>query len=772
MTDLSWHDHVTGTVYQCKETWLGKVRAHLVGHLREAIGGTKNLRVAADNVAHFWRKEYYELIFPLRIGMVYRNEWLETQTLFPPQPEIVLADNGQRLRQNFLDEDGWPPILPDAALGKDGWLQVDRLLIEAASCNVILRGVLPAVQEELIHAVRLAALTYPFIHALDLQAFDAAQRVAAIAQLFQAQMQETDLHTSLLLILREISGSLPITAADCQVGLVAVAIQRVKQYVFESSGRNEIRGGSTLLDRVTEDLAQEVSEQIGPEVVLRAAGSSLLYLAPIDAAFAQRAAAHRQYIFGETCAAFPAAAAVATSLEAVLTHYSDALRTVQMAMGADRAHARQPMYVTYPFETRCDFCLVRPAQQRLYFDDGDPVSICKVCETKRAVGRPERKGKVQQILRDLHLLDGVAHGEQPLKRLSIQGNAAGEWLANDLGGLIPEKARRRLLGVVYADGNNFGTFAHSINTIALSLQWSARVTHTTRAATALALGKATQWIAQQRGWSLGKEPLFNKVPFQVLALGGDDVSLFAWAPVAIYFAAEFTRLTDQELAHVNPASSLHFSAGVLLTDEKTPVLKSVDFTEDELLKWAKKANKAQKLTSGNIATLYAETAENVPSNLARYRASTYLLGEKGSFQLCTTMRPYIATELSALLRIAAYIHKAGNLGQLERLVGAFYGARQSAYSGMLHYAYQKGRQYGQPNGGWIAKLETQIIKEMEQDNAPPQSALLIDYRAPQSSPKANHPPFGLGAARANPESDGSVRFSQLSDLLELTKILT
>lgn len=772
MTIVCWHDRVTGTVYQCDESWMAKVRAHLVGRLQDTLTNVTNLREAADAVAIFWRKTYYELVFPLRISMAYQQHRLEILDLFSIGSQIPLTDHGQRLRNDFLDEGSWPPILPDPALGEQGWLLADRLLMGAACCNVILRQTLPMNQQEQLHTVRLAALTYPFITALDISAFEANQQVIYIAKLFQAQAQNTDLYAVLAAIIPQICGAHPTPGTDWQVGLVAVAIQRVKQYVFESSGLNEIRGASTLLDQVTEALAQEVSEQIGPEVVLRAAGSSLLYIAPVDLDLKRRPAAHRQYIFRQTGIAFPAAAAIEQPLKIIVNRYSEALRTIQSEMRSDRAQARQPMFVTYPFETRCDFCLSRPAHQHLYFDDANPKAICKVCETKREIGRIQRKGKVQQILRDLHLLNGSANGVSALAKLAIQGSSPAEWLANDLDGLIYAKTRRRLLGVVYADGNNFGAFALSINTIALSLQWSARVTQTTRAATALALGRATQWVAQQRGWTPEQEPIFVKVPFQVLALGGDDLSLFAWAPVAMRFVAEFIRLTDKEFAHVDPASSLHFSAGVLLTDEKTPVLKSVDFTEEELLKWAKQANKTQRLTKGNIASLYAETAESVPSDLARYRSSTYLLGEKGSFQLCTTLRPYLATELRALLEIAAYIQKEGNLGQLERLVGAFYGARQSVFSGMLHYVYQKGRQYAQPNGGWIAKLEKRIIEEIEKDGAPPQSALLIDYRAPYNSPKTQHPPFGLGAPQSAHATNLSLRFSQLSDLLEMTKILT
>ncbi|HBY93090.1 MAG TPA: hypothetical protein DEP84_03850, partial [Chloroflexi bacterium] len=274
---------------------------------------------------------------------------------------------------------------------------------------------------------------------------------------------------------------------------------------------------------------------------------------------------------------------------------------------------------------------------------------------------------------------------------------------------------------------------------------------------------------RSRGWRPGVTPVLDKVPFQVLALGGDDISLFAWAPVATSFAAEFTRLTDLEFAatshsRLRPDAHLTFSLGLLVTDEKTPVVKSVDFTERDLLGWAKQVAKGNRLNHGTIAMLYAQSAEGIPASLEAYRRETYLLGAEASFQLCTTLRPYSAEELQQLLTVATWVIERGHLSRLQRLVGAFYGTRQGAAAGLLHYAYQRGRSAGR---GWIEALEHQL-GATDTNRSPTPRALLVNY--PPGRPART--PFGVEWQPATYEKQPTIWFSPLWDLMELAKLMS
>ena len=772
VSDSIWQDQITGTRYHCDESWLQHVQTHLANSIKVELRDAHSLREAANRVADFWRTTYYRQLFPLRFGRGQDAKGMFTSTQKIGADADVLLHGAQPLRRGFLDGSGWPPIWPDPVRGSAGWLQVDRLLVEAALLNVLL------VQSQRIddvtyHGARLAALTYPLHTALATEPWMQSQIERVSALFADKRVQDETVVARIARIAGQITQATSSDIASAEVGLVLVAGQRIKQYVFDTPGLNEIRGGSTLLDEAEKAIQRRVSEEIGPEVILRAGGSTVLFIAPANDALEDWPSRLRRAFFAETKAAFPAAASIRVGIEMLAERFETAVGRAFQTMSDDRAHAQLPRFVTYPFETRCALCQMRAAYRWYRDPDNNELPICEVCELKRERGRRERPDKILDVLVDLGITD-YDHPDVELDALGVRGVKRKEWLAEDLENLAHQSARRKLIGVVYGDGNNFGAVQIKMNDLALNLQWAARVEHTTRAAVALSLAQATQKAAQLYGWEADAQPLLAKLPFQVLALGGDDLSLFAWGPVAVYFAAEFTRLTDLELQVSNqdpnqPRPDLTFSLGTLLTDEKTPVRKSVQFAEKELLKWAKQAVKARGLKCGTVAMLYAEKADKVPADLKIYREEMYLLGLGRHFQLCTTLRPYTAAELSALLAVAGKLLEKDYLGRLQRLVSAFYGARQGAFAGMLHYAYQKGRF---KDGGWIASLEQELDVAMKEHIQTVESALLIDYRT-KANGAPTRTPFGLAQQRTADNGAGPVvRFSPLWDLLEMAKLMS
>lgn len=774
MNSFIWLDKITATSYICDEIWLQKVKAQAAAFIQVELQRAQSISVAVKYVAQFWRETYYRQLFPLRFGCTQDQQgYFAAGQPFGADAEVTLS--GERpLRQGFLDGSGWPPIWPDSDRGLNGWLMADRLLIEAALLNVLLQQSQPD-NGEIRHAARLAALTYPLQPLLENTRWLDGQVQQISALLATASKAEENILTRVTRVMSVLTNKADLSIAQSEIGLVLVAGQRIKQYVFDTPGLNEIRGGSTMLDNVTEDLTDLVYQEIGPEAIIRAGGSTLLFLAPADDSLELWPPRLRRAFFAKTKIAFSAAACSRVPIAALLNHdsgtnnFNMAVGQLFQAMSDDRAEARLSRHVTYPFETRCTLCQVRAAYDWDPDPEGNQQPLCEVCQIKRKSGRHERRDKILDVLVDLKITDRD-HPDVELKLLGVQGTTRKEWLADDLGDLAHQQARRKLIGVVYGDGNNFGTVQRNMNDLALNRQWAARVENTTRAALALALGRATQKAAKAYGWQPGGQPVLDHLPFQVLARGGDDLSLFAWGPVAVHFANEFVQLTDLELQVTQqdadePRPDLSYALGVLLTDEKTPVRKSVAFVEEELLKWAKQAGKERKLTSGAITMLYAEKADKVPADLDRYREEMYLLGFGRQFQLCATLRPYTAAELTALLTVAEKVRAQGHLGRLQRLIGAFYGARHGAFAGMLHYAYQKGRF---KDGGWVAEVERALAEAMQVHVPTTTSVLLIDY-----STAAPRTPFGL--APFSPMDGGSppiVRFSPLWDLLELAKLLS
>lgn len=739
---------MTGASYHASDGWLERVRRHLAAQLVHRVR-ERDVANAALRAAQFWSKDYLSHLFPLRFGLSVEEGRPHPPLLAHPTERIELAEYlAFPLRTLPLDSDAVPPLYPDPQHGARGWLLADRLLMEAALLNLLLAQE-PEISDEQRHAARLAALTYPFHDDLTARlgrwGHDLVQPVGnALAG--RLATLPAPLDAAVRAVRERNLGAL-------RVRLVMGAAQRIKQYVFETPGLNEIRGASTLLEQVLDDLQEQVETEIGTEMILRDVGGTLLFLAPALGDVELWPQRLRRAFHARTGIAQVAAAAVDLPAQLLLDGYPEALATLAQAVEADRAQAAVPLDGTLPFETRCALCQQRPAEGWDSAPDGGaPRPLCRPCRSKRQVGQSERRNLMLELLDEL--------GPQGrLAALGVAGTRQADGLAPTLDELVPSESAHGLLGTVYGDGNNIGAATRELPDMALARQWSARLALTSRSAAALALGEATRRGAALRGWQPGAAPVLDKLPVQVLALGGDDLSLFAWAPVALFFAAEFTRLTDLEFQAVGePRTPLTFSLGVLISDEKTPVRKAVAFAERTLLPWAKQAARARDHAQGTIALLASPTAEGVPTDLNRYREQTFLLGAGASLRLCTTLRPFSADELLHLLHAAETVRRAGHLGRLQRFVATFYASRQSALLGLLHYAYQRGR--ATPDNDWLAALEQALTSPLT-----PETLLASPLlRYPVAPSRA---PFGLPTLDILPPT----WFAPLWDVLELAKLL-
>jgi len=725
-----WNDPFTGVRYQMDESWTRKVRRHLAEMLSKHLQSSGGAKEAADKAASFW-KEYYGLIFPLRFGKEQDSAGrIQGRPLFDGSEVTLNVDSGRELRTRFLDEMRLPPLLPSQT--KPDELVSDHHLTCAAITNVVLRA--QGIDENILHQIRLGVL----LHELSdqeplrrwLSSFPMAHRIALF--LSGEGKAPEGVEGDLLKAIHD--GEETKTLYEKRIYLVAVSVQRVKQFVFETPGLNEIRGASTLLDDCVEKLKNKIGAKLGPEVVFRASASTLEFLAPSDVnPDGERWTKWlRRSFYKHTGAAFPAAAVQEVSASDLLTRFHDAMRELYRKLEQDRYHASPPMTETLPFELRCYLCRTRPAEGWYTTPDNKRAPACRVCFTKRKVGRLERAGKVKEVLDWLGLDDP--------KPLGVETKLLKECIAPDLDQLIPQKdVEHKRIAVIYGDGNNFGAIVQKLKSLPLSLQWTHRVEKTTKAAVALALARSTREAAEE-------QPL-KKLPFQILSLGGDDLSLFTWGRIGLRFCEQFLLLTDQEFQRGEGErlndKPISFSLGALFCDAKAPVRRTVDFAENELLKWAKRASHHQQ--KGNIAFLLATTAEQIPTDLKTYQTTMFVRHGR----LCLTLRPFTAKEMGFLLDKALCLRER-HKGVIHRLVEPF--IQSVPLVAFLHYIYQKEREKGK---GAICLVEERR-EEWEE----------IFERFPLPAANLKRRPFGEEDA-----GDRIMWFSPLWDLLEMMKIL-
>lgn len=692
-----WIDPFTGMGYRFSEGWASNVRQHLAELLNGQLHGLKDARQAANRCAEFWQR-YYGLVFPLKFGREAGNNAFKGQPLFDEaaEREIDLDQySGRGLRDLEYVHGQWLPSLKDNKLPplltpentpsvSSSILIADHHLVCAALCNILLQAQGQG-ETDLLQQVRLGVLAHELIDGVNLEAFPEAAQIASFLKHGTGDLP-AGVDGEWLKALHE---ERPLEGGE--ISLVGIGAQRIKQFVFESSGLNEIRGASTLLDDCVVRLKQEVSKELGPEVILRAAAGTFEFLAPSGAGKAWLERLRAQF-FSLAGTASVAAATIKTTPTELLINYQDTLLKFQTAIECDRYQPELPLTETLPFEMRCALCGQRAAEDWQTNLEGPATPICRVCITKRDLGKKERKGKVGDVLDWLGLDD-----PRPLGVNRI------DYVAQKLDELVPPEAKRKKLAVIYGDGNNFGEVVGKLSSLALGLQWTHRVERVTQTALALALARATQEVASAR------TSLLPKLPFQILSLGGDDLSVLTWGRIGLRVCEQFLHLTGLEFEQGdNPPLTkkrLAFSLGALFCDDKAPVRRTVDFAKNELLKWAKRAARYQAQEHGNLAFQLALMAEQIPANLKAYRKQMFLPSNSEQ-TFCLTMRPFTADELSFLLEKAGALKDARQQGLLQNLVAAF---MQSHYRvALLHYYYQKARD----TKGFFDKLDPMKWKEL------------------------------------------------------------
>jgi hypothetical protein len=683
----TWLDRFTGQRYSLDEEQHDAIRRTVGQAIAAELRPDRILHEQANAVAQWWQTDYYERVFPLRFGRQPQGVFTEGAQLGYASADGALAlPNNAQWRTAFLDELHFPSILP-AETQPDAetpyLLAADHHLATAALLNVCLRRA--GVSDDVLHEARLGALLHELI---DLPAVrDALQGLplaTALAQYLKGETADCPdalrPHRAMLDAIHR--GQAPASLEGYTLCLVGLAAQRIKQYVFETPGLPEIRGASLILDAVVHQAAEEVAEAIGRECILQQVASTLIFLAPEPADWEPRL---KRRFYEATQVGFCAAAAAEVALQDYLQHYGACMTRLLKALDADRYRAELPTWECLPFETRCAYCRKRAATGFTRSPEGDLMPICPACDAKRDKGdADERRTAGEQLLRDA--------GIENWRELLTEPSKA---FAGGLNEMVPdsdEAEQKKQVAFIYGDGSNFGQITKNLDSLALSLQWTRRAELTARAAVALALSRSMHD-------ALRDQTTLQRMPFEVLVIGGDDFSLFVWSRLALRFCEQFVHLTDCEFEKgvfgdcIVGETPICFGVGCLISDEKAPVYRVVEFTESRLLKFAKRGVKSHK--RGAIDFLYTTNADQIPGDYNDHLCRNYCkrarLGKESdaTTPVYLTMQPLTAPELDAFLQCAQAIVDNGQLGSLQRLAEPF--VRQPMSAALLHFAYQQAR---------------------------------------------------------------------------------
>lgn len=279
-------------------------------------------------------------------------------------------------------------------------------------------------------------------------------------------------------------------------------------------------------------------------------------------------------------------------------------------------------------------------------------------------------------------------------------------------------ASNSFVAYIYADGNNMGGYIQKILTPQKYQQFSKDILEATQKSVYEALAKHLH-PHKLEGLTGTEHQNRNRCivhPFEILAIGGDDVMLIVPADKALDIAKtigeEFERrLATSESYKVDypsclyhrycpetaqPAQSkLSMSTGVLITALATPIYYAENLT-NQLLKSAKKRAKDLKkhgYYGGTVDFMVMKSVTMISSNIGEFRRQGLTKSGPKEQKLKLYAAPYTLHELGGLIKTVEALKKSefprSQLYQIRSLLG------QGKNTAMLNYRYFRVRLQGE-----------------------------------------------------------------------------
>lgn len=466
------------------------------------------------------------------------------------------------------------------------------------------------------------------------------------------------------------------------IHLVIFDADRIKDYVFATGRLKEIRGGSRLVrDASDEEVIRKKLALAEEEIVFAEGGAGVLTFSNRQRAEAKAMELENFYRKITRGATLTAIVQSGTSFREAKERGDRRLRMVKENRQAHWQTAHSP------FSRACASCGARPATHT-YTVSPLPEALCEWCWVKRDTSDQMSK---QQPRGQRLLLNETRWGADFLAHLSDP--EADRWLSAELPETTDDLAAlsrpANYLGFLYADGNSMGSRLQKCQSAVDYRRFSRQVSYSLRAAL---------WLALKTHFP---GPVNDKAPFEVIALGGDDLILLCAAdrvlPFAITLSKLFTRISTRladvtaiddnrvrqagewALDHldepVDAGDPLTLSCAAIIAHPKQPILN----LEKEALQLLSRAKRAYP----NQAALdFHVVSSPVLRDMRDIRRDEYQLDKETHL----TARPLLLDETEKLLRHVSQIKGGGEGDALPRnKLNALY---QSIFSGQEAAAFE------------------------------------------------------------------------------------
>ena len=445
-------------------------------------------------------------------------------------------------------------------------------------------------------------------------------------------------------------------AQDEKVVLLHGDVNAIKDFVFEVSSLPQIRGASQLLVECEDRVGEELVEKFDGEKIY-CSGGSFLFKVPADKAEAAKTAIKELYLrhtLAATVTVVYERAPLPQDLPNVPSngwakrlwdmhrqaHQSGhfARRVAFLSTWLREAKAWEPeapFFEALPFSMRCEACGKRvalkevPRYEPTEREQVELVALCQVCLRRHQVGVKSKERQVRGWFNECFQKAISPAAKQP----------------PDLDHLV-QSARRKYVAFLYIDGNDIGKLLQQVQNEEEFKALSKALEESSQQALFEALQVVcSRELQNDKGYW----------PFEIINIGGDDVTLliqagYAWE-VAIEFLKRFeehVRVRVEEQLGYWPRAwpeKITASCGIAIADVKYPI-RYLERLASDLLKEAKREAKADPIHPQSAVTFLW-----LPNPIAAEKAEPLMAYYRhGEWQL--TARPCTLERAKVLIALA------------------------------------------------------------------------------------------------------------------------
>jgi hypothetical protein len=448
--------------------------------------------------------------------------------------------------------------------------------------------------------------------------------------------------------------------------LVALDTDHIKQYVFGTDKLKEIRGASSILDKLNRDVMRKVAREVDPEAEeIYANGGSGLFLIDGDEGVAGKFGRHVQQEYSkETQGGASITFAVQEIPDSVQDVWNDdiwyTLELLRFGLAEKKSSSLGIVaFPSHPFLRHCDACGSQYAEKKDFSgiqDDADREGYyCDICWTKRL-----QDGKVKDGIDAI-----VAERNHKRKQVLEQGKPFA-W-AQTIKGLpdtyqIPDNTDRPsdfnkfgghsegkdYLALIYADGNGMGQLMGDLRTLTDIRKIAKLIDEAVYEAMSFAINEYLKVVPANKN----EPPMF---PFDILLIGGDDIMIVTPADLALDVAYTIGKKFYEYTSGKGPAEKDYtLSIGVVLAPVKYP-FGLLQGLAESTLKYAKKEGAKRKSASAygdtfiNFMTVTGNTSHDFNKVYKSLHDKHVKVSGQGDVTFYATLRPYTVEELELLL---------------------------------------------------------------------------------------------------------------------------